>query len=71
MPTLTTRKVVRLGQNGFVISLPVGWVRYHNLKAGDRLEVIANRKLIVRPSGKSTSKYIGASGHLRQDSTED
>jgi hypothetical protein len=52
MPTITFRKVIRLGQNGFVISLPVGWIRYHNLKAGDRLEVIANKKLIVRADKK-------------------
>jgi len=56
MPTITFRKVIRLGQNGFVISLPVGWVRYHNLKAGDRLEVIANEKLTVRPIKQTTNK---------------
>ncbi len=49
MPTVTFRKVIKLGKNGLVISLPAGWVRYYNLKAGDRLEVIANKKLIVRP----------------------
>ena len=49
MPTITTRKVIKLGKNGLVMSLPAGWVRYYNLKAGDRLEVIANKKLIVRP----------------------
>jgi len=48
MPSTTFRKKIRLGQNGLVITLPIGWVRYHNLKAGDRLEVIANKKLIVK-----------------------
>lgn len=48
MPTTTIRKVIKLGQNGFVLTLPIGWVRYHNLKAGDKLEVIANRRLIVK-----------------------
>ena len=56
MPTITFRKVIRLGQNGLVITLPAGWVRYYNLKAGDRLEVTANKKLIVRPRGKLTIK---------------
>ena len=55
MPTLTFRKVIRLGQNGFIISLPVGWVRYNHLKAGDKLEVIANKKLIIRPIDESMS----------------
>jgi len=56
MPTLTLRKVIKLGQNGLVMTLPAGWVRYYNLKAGDRLEVIANKKLIVRPDRKPTNK---------------
>ena len=56
MPTLTTRKVIKLGKNGLVITLPTGWVRYYDLKAGDRLEVIANEKLTVRPIKHSTNK---------------
>ena len=56
MPTITTRKVIKLGHNGLVITLPAGWVRYNSLKAGDRLEVIANKKLIVRPDAKLTNK---------------
>jgi len=56
MPTITIRRVVKLGKNGHVISLPIGWVRYYNLKAGDRLEVIANEKLIIRPIKQATEK---------------
>ncbi len=53
MPTLTFRKVIRLGKDALVISLPAGWVRYYDLKAGDKLEVIANRKLTVKPKKAS------------------
>ena len=56
MPTLTTREVIKLGHNGLVITLPAGWVRYNDLKAGDKLEVIANKKLIVRPIKQTTNK---------------
>ena len=49
MPTLTLRKLIRFGQNGLIITVPKGWVRYYGLKAGDRLEVIANGELTVRP----------------------
>ena len=56
MPTMTTRRVIKLGKNGLVVSLPAGWVRYYNLKAGDKLEVIANKKLIIRPDTKTTNK---------------
>ena len=55
MPTVTSRKVIKLGHNGLVITLPAGWVRYYNLRAGDRLEVIANKKLIVRPIKQTTN----------------
>jgi len=53
MPTLTIRKLIRFGEGGFVITLPRSWVRYYNLKPGDRLEVIANDELIIRPVRKT------------------
>ncbi|MFC1862158.1 AbrB/MazE/SpoVT family DNA-binding domain-containing protein, partial [Chloroflexota bacterium] len=28
---------------------PRSWARYYNLKAGDRLDVIADGELIIRP----------------------
>jgi AbrB family looped-hinge helix DNA binding protein len=49
MPTLTYRKIIRFGQSGLVITIPKSWIRYYNVKAGDRLEVIANGELIIRP----------------------
>jgi len=49
MPTKMFRKAIKLGKCHLVITLPTAWVRYNNLKAGDRLEVITNDKLTVRP----------------------
>jgi AbrB family looped-hinge helix DNA binding protein len=49
MPTLTMRKLIKFGQTGLVITIPKDWIRYYDLKAGDRLEVIAERELIIRP----------------------
>ena len=49
MPTLTLRKLIKFGQTGLVLTIPKGWSRYYDLKAGDRLEVIANDELIIRP----------------------
>jgi len=56
MPTVTSRKVIKLGHNGLVITLPAGWVRYYNLRAGDKLEVIANDKLTVKPRKQTPNK---------------
>ena len=53
MPTLTLRKLIKFGETGVVITIPKGWLRYYGLKAGDRLEVIANGELVIRPVRKS------------------
>lgn len=56
MPSLTTRKVIKFGKSTLAMTLPKAWVNYFKLEAGDRLEVIANKKLIVRPDRKQTNK---------------
>lgn len=55
MPSLTTRKIIKFGKSTLVMTLPKAWVNYFKLKAGDKLEVIANRKLTVKPI-KQTNK---------------
>ena len=52
MPTLTLRKLIKFGQTGLVITIPKSWIRYYKLKAGDRLEVIADGELTIRPTYK-------------------
>ena len=56
MPSLTTRKVIKFGKSTLAMTLPKAWVNYFKLEAGDRLEVIANKKLIIRPDRKQTNK---------------
>ncbi len=55
MPTITYRKLIKFGKGGAVMTVPKGWMRYYGLEAGDRLEVIANGALIVRPSQERLS----------------
>ena len=52
MPTLALRKLIKFGESGLVLTVPKGWTRYYGLKAGDRLEVIANGELTIRPERK-------------------
>ncbi len=52
MPTLTLRKLIKFGDGGLVITIPKSWVRYYKPKSGDRLEVIANEELTIRPTRK-------------------
>jgi len=52
MPTLVTRKLIKFGDGGLVINVPKAWARYYRLRAGDRLEVIADGDLVIRPHRK-------------------
>lgn len=53
MPTLMERSVIDMRQGSYVITLPKAWVRYFGIKPGDKLEVITNGELRVRPKRKS------------------
>lgn len=55
MPTLTLRKLIKFGDGGVVITLPKAWIRYYGLRAGDKLEVIADGELIIRPEKEMLS----------------
>jgi len=56
MPNLTTRKIIRFGKSTLAMTLPKAWANYFQLRAVDRLEVIANEKLTVRPIKQTTNK---------------
>lgn len=49
MSTVFERRLIRMGNGGLVVSLPKAWITYYQLKAGDRVFVIANKKLIIKP----------------------
>lgn len=49
MPTETVRSIIDLGQGSVVITLPKAWVRYHRLRPGDKVLVVTNGKLVVKP----------------------
>ena len=55
MPTLMLRKLIKFGDGGLVVTVPKAWARYHRLKAGDRLEVIADGELLIRPAKRGLS----------------
>lgn len=49
MPSISKRSVIRFGQNGLVVTLPKAWADYYQLKPGDKVMVVANRRLVIRP----------------------
>jgi bifunctional DNA-binding transcriptional regulator/antitoxin component of YhaV-PrlF toxin-antitoxin module len=48
MPILVERRLFRIGNGGFAVTLPKAWVRYYKLNAGDLVEIIADDDLIIR-----------------------
>ncbi len=54
MPGLNERTVIDLGQGSYVICLPRAWLRYYGLKPGDKVEVISNGEIVIRPKRKGS-----------------
>ena len=49
MGTIEERTIGVVGQTSFMITLPKGWLRFHHLKAGDKVLVVTNGNLVVKP----------------------
>lgn len=62
MPTIARRKLIRFGESGLVLTVPKAWARYYDLKPGDRVEVIANGELVIRP------EWSKEQGHGKKES---
>jgi bifunctional DNA-binding transcriptional regulator/antitoxin component of YhaV-PrlF toxin-antitoxin module len=52
MPQKENRKIVRIGKTSMGIILPKAWLRYFALNAGDKVEVISNGCVTVKPLAK-------------------
>jgi phosphate uptake regulator len=53
------RKVIRLGEETFVVSLPSAWTQYHNIKKGDELEIEQEgSKLVLSPFSASKQQKV-------------
>ena len=48
MPHKEIRKLVRIGEVSIGVTIPIGWLRYYNLKAGDEVELISNGDIIIK-----------------------
>jgi phosphate uptake regulator len=56
---MTARKIVKLGKETFVVSLPSAWVRHYKLKKGDELDVQEEGpKLVVSPQNKKEAGRV-------------
>ena len=51
MPIIEKRKVYKVGSS-MAITLPRGWLAYFEIECGDKVEVVANGELTIRPLKK-------------------
>ena len=50
MPSKYSRKIIPMGKISKGIILPIGWIRYFNLKEGDKIKIIEKKnELIIKP----------------------
>lgn len=48
MPILVERRIVKFGENSLGVTLPRGWLKYYQLRQGDRVEVIVDNEVVIR-----------------------
>ena len=58
MPLMVERKLFKIGEGGFAVTLPKAWINYHRLKPGDTVEVVVDGDLIIRVKVKPEEKLI-------------
>ena len=58
MPLLVERKLFKIGEGGFALTLPKAWINYHRLKPGDKVEVVIDGDLIIRVKTRPEDKFI-------------
>ena len=57
MPHITTRSLIKFGSgSGLVVTIPRAWADYYGLKAGNKVEVITNGELRLRPVSRKRTK---------------
>jgi len=49
MPIREERMLYHVGKSSLAITLPQNWLKYFGLKAGDKVEIIGNGDLTIRP----------------------
>lgn len=54
MPIKVERTLFKIGEGGFAVTLPKAWIRYYDLKPGDKVEIIANKDLTIRVKAKES-----------------
>ena len=57
MATVTNRKLISFGR-GLAMTIPKSWADYYRLKPGDKVMVVTNKRLIVKPIGNEVPAQV-------------
>ena len=49
MPSKYEHKLVRIGESSIAVILPRAWLRYNELKNGDKVEIFVNGEVTIKP----------------------
>lgn len=52
MPIFEERMIFHVGKSSLVVTLPLNWLRYFGLAAGDTVEITGNGDLRISPGKK-------------------
>jgi phosphate uptake regulator len=69
MPQIEERTISKVGGSSLMVTLPKGWLRFHRIKAGDKVEVVSNGELRIRPKRKAR-KGAAPPGKVLKDSEQ-
>ncbi|MDO8491232.1 MAG: AbrB/MazE/SpoVT family DNA-binding domain-containing protein [Dehalococcoidia bacterium] len=56
MGAIFQRTIGVVGGSSLMITLPKAWLKFHHLAAGDKVEVVSNGRLVIRPIKRPKGK---------------
>jgi hypothetical protein len=59
MPSVSLRKLIKFGNNGLVVTVAKGCARYYGLKGGERLLVVVDGEMTIRPFNSPNESKAG------------
>jgi hypothetical protein len=54
-PQTENRKIIRIGKTSLGVILPKAWLSYFSLQAGDKVEVVSNGYVTIKPPVKTSN----------------
>jgi antitoxin component of MazEF toxin-antitoxin module len=56
MPHEDVRKIIKVGETSFAVILPRSWLRYYQLTDKDKVLVVSNGSVTIKPQKETEAK---------------